>query len=219
VDLAEIWVSSFLFYNPKAYFILYCLYCDKKTTNYVGKEFNTEIKKLQIDIEILNKNFDQNWQEQKLEIILSMNGTLVLMIDADLRWNAPLESTGSVLFVVKEFELKDKSPFGEILAKARIVPPEASMKNASLLSFGGFKPTNSEIDQIRITMRDYQEIVDSDVVGKLDKFAIERAMEGYALSLCSEKWSTKATFVKKSDRPLDGGIEESCYFGATGGTF
>jgi hypothetical protein len=93
------------------------------------------------------------------------------------------------------------------------------MKNTSIFSFGGIELTNSEIDQIRITMREYLEIVDSDVVGKLDKIAIQRVMEQYALSLCSETWSTKATFVKKSDRPLDGGIVESCYFGATGGTF
>ena len=216
VDLAEICVLSFLFHHPKAHFTLYC---DEKTVNYAGKKFTAEIKKSQIYIEILNKNFEQNWQEQKLEIILSMNGTHDLMLDADLRWNAPLERTEGALFLVKEFELKDKSPFREILAKASIVSPEASMKNISIFSFGGLELTNSEINKIRITMREYQEIVDSDVVGKLDKIAIKRVMEQYALSLCSETWSTKTTFVKKSDRPLDGGIVESCYFGATGGTF
>lgn len=216
VDLAEICVSSFLFHHPKAHFTLYC---DEKTVKYAGKKFTAEIKKSQISIKILNNNFKQNWQEQKLEIILSMNGTDNLMLDADLRWNAPLERTEGVLFLVKEFELKDKSPFREILAKANIVSPKASMKNTSIFSFGGLELTNFEINQIRIRMREYQEIVDSDVVGKLDRIAINRVMEQYALSLCSETWSTKTIFVKKSDRPLDGGIVESCYFGATGGTF
>jgi hypothetical protein len=216
VDLAEICVFSFLYHHPNAKFKIYC---DDKTITYASNKFSSEIMKSQITVELIQNSFKQDWQEQKLEIILSMNGTHDLMLDADLRWNAPLGRTEGVFFLVKEFELKDKSPFREILTKASIVSPDASMKNISIFSFGGLELTNSEIDQIRITMREYQEIVDSDVVGKLDRIAIKRVMEQYALSLCSETWSMKTTFVKKSDRPLDGGIVESCYFGATGGTF
>ena len=74
-------------------------------------------------------------------------------------------------------------------------------------------------NNIQITLREYRENVESDLVGMIDKDPIGRVIEQFALSICSETWSTNLGFVKKSDKPIDGGVVESCYFGATGGTF
>jgi hypothetical protein len=68
-------------------------------------------------------------------------------------------------------------------------------------------------------MDNYREIIDSPAVGKLDKVAVGRVIEQFALSACSETWNIEISYIKESDAPMDGGIVESCYFGATGGTF
>jgi hypothetical protein len=93
------------------------------------------------------------------------------------------------------------------------------MKNVSVFSFGGYQLSNTEFTSVRNTMDRYREIVDSPTVGSLDKVAVGRVIEQFALSVCSELWSVAIAYVKEIDAPMDGGKVESCYFGATGGTF
>ena len=217
VDLAEICIHSFLHHHPKATFTLHC---DNSTLTYVNSKFHKEIAGGKIQVQLLNIEDEKDWQEQKLDLILSMNGTSDVFLDADLRWNGALrEENGKALFLVREFELKDKSPFREILANINNLPPNSSMKNVSVFSFGGFQLSNTEFTSVRNTMDRYREIVDSPTVGSLDKVAVGRVIEQFALSVCSELWSVEIAYVKESDAPMDGGKVESCYFGATGGTF
>lgn len=217
VDLAEICIHSFFHHHPKATFTLHC---DYSTLNHVKSKFHEEISEGKIQVQILDIEDKKDWQEQKLDLILAMNGTSDIFLDADLRWNGALnDQNGKVLFLVKEFELRDKSPFREILAKFDSLPPYSSMKNVSVFSFGGYQLSTAELNSIRNTMELYREIVDSPIVGSLDKAAIGRVIEQFALSVCSEMWSNEISYVKESDAPMDGGKVESCYFGATGGTF
>jgi hypothetical protein len=170
-------------------------------------------------MEEIEKNEDLKWQDQKLEIILSLSGTNYLMLDADLRWNSPLEMNAGVAFLVKEFVFHQKSPFREIIKETKLGNIRTSMKNTSVFSFGGYALTEEDVKNIEICMEEYRENVRSDLVGKIDKDYIERLSEQFVLSVCCETWATNISFVKASDKPIDGGIVESCYFGATGGTF
>lgn len=171
-------------------------------------------------MQLLNIEDEKDWQEQKLDLILAMNGTSDIFLDADLRWNGSLsEEKGKALFLVREFELKNKSPFREILANFNNLPPNSSMKNVSVFSFGGYQLSKTEFTSVRNTLDRYRKIVDSPTVGSLDRVAVGRVIEQFALSVCSELWSVEIAYVKESDAPMDGGKVESCYFGATGGTF
>jgi len=217
INLAEICVHSFFHYHPKANFTIHC---DGFTLNRVTSKFHKEIEQGKIKLRMLKNENEKDWQEQKLDLILAMNGTSDIFLDADLRWNGALnEESGKALFLVKEFELRDKSPFREILSKFDTFPPYSAMKNVSVFSFGSYQLSTAELNSIRNVMDDYREIVDSSIVGSLDKAAIGRVIEQFALSVCSELWSTQISYAKVSDAPMDGGKVESCYFGATGGTF
>jgi len=217
INLAEICVHSFFHYHPKANFTIHC---DGFTLNRVNSKFHKEIEEGKIRVQVLKNEKEKDWQEQKLDLILTMNGTSDIFLDADLQWNGALnEENGKALFLVKEFELRDKSPFREILSKFDTFPPYSAMKNVSVFSFGGYQLSTTELTSIRNAMDEYREIVDSSIVGSLDKAAIGRVIEQFALSVCSEIWSTQISYVKESDAPMDGGKVESCYFGATGGTF
>lgn len=217
VDLAEICIHSFFHHHPKTTFTLHC---DKSTLNHVYSKFHKEIAEGKIQVQLIDNKGEKNWQEQKLDLILAMNGTSDIFLDADLRWNGALsEENWKALFLVREFELKDKSPFREILGNFNNLPPNSSMKNVSVFSFGGYKLSNTEFTSVRNTMDSYREIVDSPTVGILDKVAVGRVIEQFALSVCSELWNAEISYVKESDAPMDGGKVESCYFGATGGTF
>lgn len=217
VDLAEICIQSFFHYHPKASFTLHC---DNSTVKHVNSKFQKEIAEAKIQVSLLNIEDEKDWQEQKLDLILAMNGSSDIFLDADLRWNGALnEESGKALFLVKEFELRDKSPFREILIKFDNFPPHSAMKNVSVFSFGGYRLSTAELTSIRNAMDHYREIVDSPIVGILDKAAIGRVIEQFALSVCSEIWGVEISYVKESDAPMDGGKVESCYFGATGGIF
>ena len=213
VDLAEICIFSFLYHHPNT---IFTLHCDGNTFGYASSKFEAENN---ITLKKLEHSAGSNWQSQKLEIILNMSGSLDLMLDADLRWNAPLGKIENVLFLVNEFGFIEKSPFREIIEQTSITSAKATMKNTSVFSFGNFALTKTDLNELRKTMREYRELLDSEVVGKLDKESIGRVIEQFTLSLCSETWAARISYVKDTDKPLDGGIVESCYFGATGGTF
>lgn len=216
VDLAQTCVLSFLYHHPKATFTFHC---DEKTIEVVKSKFYKEIYEGIVQLRLLPAGAEFLWQEIKLETILSMSGTSDLMLDADLRWNSHLPPIDAPLFFVKEFDFRDKSPFREITMETKIQVLDASMKNVSVFSFGNYRLTDSEIQAIRDSMAEYVRIVNSETVGSLDKGSIERVIEQFVLSLCCETWKSEIHFVKETDKPLDGGIVESCYFGATGGTF
>ena len=217
VDFAETCIYSFLHYHPNTTFTLHC---DNATIGRVNSKFKKGIVDGKILVKLLKSDDEKDWQEQKLDLILSMTGTSDIFLDADLRWNGALNvENGKALFLVKEFELRDKSPFREILTQFNNFPPHSAMKNVSVFSFGGYQLSTAEFTSVLNVMDRYREIVDSPIVGRLDKVAVGRVIEQFALSICSEIWGTEVTYVKESDAPMDGGIVESCYFGATGGTF
>lgn len=216
VDFAEICVNSFLYFHPKSHFTLHC---DGDTIAYTKSKFSSLIQDGRVETKEIEKNKGLKWQDQKLAIILSLSGTNYLMLDADLRWNSPLEMNVGVAFLVKEFVFNQKSPFREIIKETKLGNSRASMKNTSVFSFGGYALTEEDLENIEICMAEYRENVRSDLVGKIDKDFLERLSEQFVLSVCSETWATNISFVKASDKPIDGGIVESCYFGATGGTF
>lgn len=217
VDLAEICVQSFFHHHPNANFILHC---DDRTRDYVEIKFKREIESGKVSLRDLGSEHGRDWQEQKLDLILKMSGTKEVFLDADLRWNGAItDEFNEVLFLVKEFQLKSKSPFREILTQFDFTSSEPTMKNLSVFSFGGYQLSEFDLSLIRRTMNQYTEIVASSIVGNLDKFAIGRVIEQFTLSVCSETWGKEVAYIKEWDKPLDGGIVESCYFGATGGTF
>lgn len=216
VDLAEICVNSFLYFHPKSHFTLHC---DQETINYTRTTFKSLLNDNRVDIKEIEYSKNMEWQEQKLAIILNLSGTKQLMLDADLRWNGPLEVRDEVTFLVEEFVFSHKSPFREVIKETSLGTPRSSMKNLSFFSFGGYKLSTEDKDKIKFTMNEYKKNVKSDLVGIIDKNSIGRVIEQFALSICCETWPTKVGFVKKSDKPIDGGVVESCYFGATGGSF
>jgi glycosyltransferase involved in cell wall biosynthesis len=93
VDLAEVCFFSFLHHHPNTQFIFHC---DEITMGYAIKKLSLCSGNAGVQFEKISNRSGLNWQEQKLEIILSLSGSSDLMLDADLRWNAALENTSPV---------------------------------------------------------------------------------------------------------------------------
>jgi len=216
VSLAEICVRSFLYFHPNSHF---SLHCDALTRTYAEKTFADLIRCQTLEIMDVVLKDGMAWQELKLDLILKMSGTDEYFLDADLRWNGSLKKKSQVTFFVEEFKFNEKSPFREICAAIPNIPLSSSMKNLSIFSFGGYVLDDKDNICVKELLVEFKKIVSGPLVGDLDKANTLRVIEQFVLSTASENWRAPIQFVKSQDKPLDGGLVESCYFGATGGIF
>ena len=216
VDISMVCIASFMSANPE---YLVVIHCDVKTFPYMQQA----IKKLGLaDFVIINCDMskDLSWQQNKVELILSLNGSSDLFMDADLRWNGKLPDVKGITFFVKEFLFQDKSPYRQILEVVGIDPsPQASMKNTSFFTFAGKFIEPNLVREVREEINSFSFKVKSCNIGILDLPILERLSEQIVISILAEKWDDKINFLKESDGHKDGAFVESSYFGATGSTF
>jgi hypothetical protein len=96
---------------------------------------------------------------------------------------------------------------------------QATMKNTSFISWGSYKVTQAEKNQVLAIEKSIIETADSQHVPLDDKSSVKRISEQLALSLFAEKIPEEIFFLKVSDGHRDGSFLESSYFGATGSQF
>ena len=215
--IAKICVESFLHFNPNCKVILHC---DSATLPNTQKLFQKSIKRRNIEFRLIDQPALQLWQVTKLNLILSMNGTSDIFMDADLRWNGPLPAVECFTYFVREFEMKDKSPFRELLSVGfKEDFPDTYMKNVSFISFANDHLPIEALNLAGFYSQKYLKLVNSNLVGELDKASVSRMVEQVVLSLLVPKYLKHIAYLKTSDQIMDGRFVESSYFGATGARF
>jgi len=217
VKVAKTCVESFLHFNPLCKVVLHC---DSATLTKSQQLLRKSRKRRDIEFRLINHSSEHLWQITKLNLILSMNGTKDIFMDADLRWNGPLPQIEYFTYFVKEFEMKDKSPFREILSNGFHEDfPDTFMKNVSFISFSKQLLPDEALVLAKNYCEKYIESVNGPLVGKLDKISKMRMVEQVVLSLLIPKFLDTVGYLKDSDQIMDGRFVESSYFGATGARF
>jgi hypothetical protein len=215
--VAKTCVESFLYFNPLCKIVLHC---DSATMLVTEKLMKKCAGRRNIEFRLINQPIDQIWQITKLNLILTMNGTNDIFMDADLRWNGPLPPMEGFTYFVREFNMKERSPFREILEVGfQDVARDTFMKNVSFISFSSQRIPREALDLAMHYCKKYIEIVNSPIVGELDKTSKARMVEQVVLSLLIPKYLDKFSYLKSSDQIMDGRFVESSYFGATGARF
>jgi len=220
-EIARMCVISFLHFHPNAEVLIHA---DENTIlplqNWIKKsKFFKSIK-----IVLLNDSKKSTWQEMKLSLIFQLSGTSDIFIDADMKWNGPLENSFAVnkqvFFFVEEYKLLDNAVFKKMLEHSDFSDyRQASMWNTSFVSLSGLVLNSSQQSEICLLQ---QRLINYFENAPLDGIAIEsmiRISEQLAISLAAQKWDRQLAAVKQSDGYKDGTFLESSYFGATGTHF
>lgn len=213
VLLSEICVYSFLKFNPKSIFLIHT---EKRLKRVLNLRYAKLIRSGNVIIETDIEN-EIEWQSSKLELILGMNGSRDIFMDADLRWNGPLLQPGNVTFFLREFKLTENPIFASAFPEF----PSSSdiyMYNLSFFTFSNFSLSSQETEDIRFNQKRIAHLQPQGLEEK-DILAVQRMSEQLAMSICLSKSRHPIETLKDLDTRNDGSFVESCYFGATGLTF
>jgi len=216
-SLARVCIESFIHYHPNTVFVVHC---DSTTFSDTRQALNRSSRRKKVQVVLDQLDITATWQEQKVRLIASLNGTNDVFMDADLRWNGVIPERKGITFFVDEFSLKEKSPYRELLSNhefSNILNPR--MRNTSFFSFAGICIDDEYIKGIMKLQTLIENIAKSDVIAQLDREDVLRISEQLALSLAVESWEEEIFLLKSSDGHMDGQFVESSYFGATGISF
>ena len=215
--VAKTCIESFLHFHPNCKVVVHC---DKFTFLKTESLLKRVSRKRKIEIRPISEIKDELWQITKLELILSMNGSDDVFMDADLRWNGPLDKLRFFTYFVREFDMEKKSPFRELIKYGfEDIFPDTYMKNVSFITFAGQSlPTDASLN-LRDKCKEYLKLVESNIVGTLDVSNMARMVEQVILSLFIPKYLSEFEYLKDADQIMDGRFVESSYFGATGAKF
>jgi hypothetical protein len=216
-SLARVCIESFIFYHPNA---VITVHCDSETYSDTKRALNGRFRKNLVQVVLDQLANAATWQEQKVQLITSLNGTHDVFMDADLRWNGVIPQRKGITFFVDEFSLKEKSPYRELLSNhefSNILNPR--MRNTSFFSFAGVRVEEVFLNSIMELQTMIENMAKSDIIGELDRESVLRISEQLALSLAVESWKEEIFLLKSSDGHMDGQFVESSYYGATGISF
>jgi hypothetical protein len=217
VEVLKICINSFLYWHPKSQITIHVddLTRQKVLTDILNSRNEGKIKVIS-DMQYPSLT----WQELKIKLITSLNGTSDIYLDADMRWNGRLKVCDSITFLISEFQLKNRTSFlllVKTLREGKYI--EAYMRNTSFFTFGGNLITHEQIENIERLHLEIIDIFNSDMFGLDDKPHLVRISEQLALCIASQDWKSKIEDLKESDNYKDGTFLESSYFGSTGTTF
>ncbi len=210
VYLSQICVNTFLKFHPKAVFVLHV---DPELELLTRKKFKRLIQLGLLNISVCRGEVE-NWQRRKLEVILAMNQSFEIYMDADLRWNGPLPSLEFFNVYLKEFSLKDHDVYLSNLPVLSLMQT-AFMYNLSFFSSNGSNFTETEKLEI-LDMEQKISNIKSDSSSEILIAPLRRMSEQIALSIYLDKSNRKVVPLKSEDARNDGAFVESCYFGSTG---
>jgi hypothetical protein len=215
-SIAKICVESFLYFHPNS---SVRIHVDAVTKKGVSEKLKKVINNGKVEVNII-KNFDQSWQDSKLELILSLSDPKKFFMDADLKWNGSMPPIKDITLFVNEF-IFTKNPFYAPITHAPWFEEyiDASMKNTSFFYWGGYEPKERDETRIETIMKEIEKITLNANNDPAFNSSTQRISEQIALSLLVEKTGRTVRFLKDTDGFKDGSFVESSYFGATGTSF
>jgi hypothetical protein len=216
VLMAKICILSFLYYHPNSTILVHC---DHSTFLLLNKMLSAKIRSGKVQL-ILDKYAGVGtWQAQKIDLLLKLNGTEHIFMDADLKWNGALSDLGGTTFFVREFQITSSKVYARFLSHSKNkVKTEIYMWNTSFFTFGGNYEPNFIVNQINLINSQVLETI-SRIEPEDLKASIFRISEQLVISLSTKNWVHPINSLKKVDGHKDGQYVESSYFGATGSTF
>jgi len=219
IELAKICSTSFLHYHPNA---LITLHADENVHKELlsGLKRNRFYKSGHIRVLLDQDSGQLNWQKSKMDLILSLNGTRDLIMDADLRWNGKLHELTSPTFFVNEFRMLDRSPYRQLLQSYNVLNEnDIWMRNISFFTFMGKTLTKNEINSVLEFFSKYEAFLSGANIGADDIFHLRRLSEQITFSIVLPQFFQTIDSLKTADGHKDGKFVESSYFGATGSRF
>jgi hypothetical protein len=214
--IGKIAVASFLFHNPGS---KVTIHCDKITKNGAENVFKRFIKKGLVNLSEVPSDIDP-WQIQKIQLFKQIcNLELNFYMDCDVRWNGTLDLPSISTCYVREFKLKDKSPFRELISTLQVFEPEVEMLNSTFVYLFPGHFDGSEFNQMFSIYEDILSKCRSGFIADLDIEQIERLSEQLAFSIFIANTGRDFSALKSKDGHMDGRFLESSYFGATGVEF
>ena len=213
ISVAKVCIYSFLYWNPNS---IFTLHVDGVTQNKTEKAFSSYLKSEKLKIETISAPKAYPWQLVKLQLIMQLDGSSDIYMDADLRWNEKLPRLKGITFFVNEFQLQSKPDFSMLLKELNIDNFEkVFMRNLSFFTFYGFKLTDSQLEDIYIT---WNKVINAQKSLDIDSESptIGRISEQLVLSIACENWNNPIFALKDEDGLKDGKFVESTYFGVTG---
>jgi hypothetical protein len=213
-QIARICVASYLHYHPISHVVIHC---DKTTFRSMKRNFKFGIHSNRVRI-VCDQEDGKTWQNLKLQLILSLNGTPDFVMDADLKWNGSLGELKGVTFFVRETPFNNNDIYKALFDKLGIISRSNEfMKNTSFFSWNGITYAQEDVRYLKnLLSQIYQESKNLNVCPE-EQASLIRISEQLAMSLFIK--DTEATYLKESDTQFDGSFVESSYFGATGTKF
>jgi hypothetical protein len=210
-------IDSFLYWHPESEVTIHL---DSITRDRVLKEIVNRRNHTKIKV-IIDMDYDsKSWQELKLKLISSLNGTNEIYLDADMRWNGCLQKTNSITFLTTEIKLKNTTSFLFLLKNLRDGKfMESFMRNTSFFTFAGIYLPKALIDDLVDLHKEIISLIGSEMIGVDDRSNLIRIAEQLTLSLASQNWNSEILSLKEMDKYKDGAFLESSYFGSTGTRF
>ena len=215
--IAQVCVESFLFHHPAATVIVHC---DEATVSAAEDLLGRSRRGRKASVVATFEGSVASWQEHKVDLILSMNGTSDIFIDADLRWNGPIPRpiSGITLFV-NEFDMTERSPYLQVVRRLAPGLTSAHMYNTSFFTFGSVDVGSDLLANVRSELECFPQTLEHSDLGRSDLDQLMRIREQIVLGVSLQIAGLQISTLKDSDTVRDGAFVESSYFGATGSSF
>jgi hypothetical protein len=216
-SIAKVAVESFTHFHPACEVEVHA---DEFTYKKLKQEMKLVSKRRRVSINPTFRSDNHPWQKQKVDLLLSLNGSMDAFMDADLRWNGAITEMNGVTFFVDEFNMLEKSPYRQMLQSLNLdLSRGISMKNTSFFTYQGISISQEQLNAIKSSFESYPSLLLQADIGTLDRNLIERLSEQFTFSVHSEFWGVQINYLKGSDGHMDGSFVESSYYGATGASF
>lgn len=213
VPFARDCIKSFSLFQPKSSFNLYV---DNITHEECERFLQKISKRNTVKFVNISDTF-ANWQEAKLNVILSQSESDEIFMDADLRWYGPLPKMDGVQFFVDEGPLRSSEVFKKILEANLDLEQNAHMLNVSYVCFNNVKIASSTIQKIANTCKNYDALIASAKLNEEEISQVERLKEQFSISVFASEISGDIQVLKNIDRRADkSNLVSSCYLGSTG---
>jgi hypothetical protein len=216
VNVSRVCALSFLKFNPESHVKIHV---DEETRPLAEKVYSKEIARRKVTLVKVNPVVEP-WQRRKVDLICSMSEDLEFYMDADLRWNGPLNLSHELTFFVREFLIGDNESYAKAFRTLGLSwINDSKMKNTSFFYWGNQvdqNPLKERVQKIYATILDA--LNRSSLEEKL-KTDLTRLSEQIAMSAALEETETMLVFLKAKDGQMDGSFLESSYYGATGTSF
>lgn len=210
MSAAKYSISSFLKFNSEYQVILHvdqALYPKARILSFL---FGNSVRVIQDQSGLIEP------LDAKAKLLIELQGTFDIFVDADTRWNASLKLNESITVMTIEFLLQSDATWKNILSELNLKQSDFSMLNTTFFSWRG--------NDLGVSYKEYSDW--KKAWTEIDWKALELGTLEITLKrLCEQVFMSyilrykQVVALKDRDAISDGGILESSYLGATGHRF